>query len=141
MPLPGTRVFDPRWNDHNRPVATGTMTSECVIYRVSSPDGSTGDDGTWSPSVSTAIYSGPCRVSQDTSDEENPIMGDRRLTTIFYNLQIRYDAEEIRIGDVVDITASADAKMIGSRFRVEGVRVGSEQWSRNLVVIEFERGS
>lgn len=139
MPLPTSRAMDPRWSEHHRPSVTSAMSSSCQIVR-NAADGSTGDDGTWTPPATEIIYSGLCRIVRDVSDEAHPIVGDRRLTTQRYSLQIRYDSAEIRIGDIAQVTSSVDLELNNRRFRVEAVMVASEQWSRNLMVIEFEEG-
>lgn len=138
MPLPGTRVIPIDWSEHHRPTAELTMTSECEITRRSG-SGTTGTDGTWMPPATTVIYSGICRVVRESSEELNPIQGERRLTTRQYDVQIKVDAGVILIGDVLTIT-SGNAQVLGKSFRVESVDVASEEWSQDLIVTEFEEG-
>lgn len=138
MPLPGTRVIPIDWSEHHQPTADLTMTSQCQVTR-NNGSGTTGDDGTWTPPPVVVIYSGICRVVREPGEELNPISGDQRLTTRRYSVQLKVDAGEILVGDVLTITSGND-QILGRSFRVESARVSSEEWSRNLVVIEFEEG-
>ncbi len=139
MPLSNTRVIHPRWSEHHRPTAEGTMLATCEITRLSS-GGVTQPDGSWIPSVRVLIYSGPFRmVRTGSSGEDHPISGDRRLTTHTYEVQIKASAEEILTGDVLTATGG-EPQVIGRRLRVESVRTATEEWSRNLSVVEFEEG-
>lgn len=140
MPLPGTKVIHPRWSEHHEPTAAGVLTSECEFYRESG-EGTSMPDGSWQPSAPLTIYTGPCRVVRLTSEEDHPVQGEKRLTTRRYSVQVLISSPEILTGDSLLITASNDPVMTGRRFRVEGMILGSEVWSRDMVVIEFEEGS
>lgn len=115
------------------------MKGTCEIARLSS-GGVTQPDGSWIPSVPVLIYSGPFRmVRTGAASEDHPISGDRRLTTRTYEVQIKASAEEILTGDVLTATGG-EPQVIGRRLRVESVRTATEEWSRNLSVVEFEEG-
>ena len=115
------------------------MKGTCEITRLSS-GGFTQPDGSWIPSAQILIYSGPFRmVRTGSSGEDHPISGDRRLTTHTYEVQIKASAEEILTGDVLTATGG-EPQVIGRRLRVESVRTATEEWSRNLSVVEFEEG-
>ena len=139
MPLPGTRVISDGWSDHHKPVSEWAMKGTCEITILSS-GGVTQPDGSWIPSAQVLIYSGPFRmVRSGSSGENHPISGDRRLTTHTYEVQIKASAEEILTGDVLTATGG-EPQVIGRRLRVESVRTATEEWSRNLSVVEFEEG-
>lgn len=139
MPLPGTRVVHDRWSERNEPVAAGTMTSTGMITRADGP-GYTDPDGTWHSGTRLTIYSGPMRIVRVAAEDNHPVQGERRLTTRRYAVQILLDSEEIKTGDSVEVLTSKDPVMTGKKFRVEGITVGSEVWSRDMTVIEFEEG-
>lgn len=137
MPLPGTPVIHPRWNEHHRPTATATMTAECIITRQTN-DGTTAPDGTWTPGGSSTIYTGMCRVVPLIRPARIEIVGEAQETSRHYQVAIRYDAPEIGIGDLVDITLAVDAGLVGRKLRVIDVTYGTEQWQRNLLCDERE---
>lgn len=139
MPLPGTRVIHPLWSETHRPVVTGVMTSECSVTRADGA-GTTDDDGTWHTGTRMVIYSGPCRVTRIAAEDDHPVTGEERLSVRRYSVQITADAAEILTGDSVEITSSNDPVMTGRKLRIEGIVIGSEVWSRNMVAVEFEEG-
>jgi len=138
MPLPGTRVIHPRWSERHRPTASGTLTSTCVITRRTGA-GTTGPTGTFTPAAAATIYTGPCRVvvAQNTS-ERLLVRGDAEETHRRYQVSIRYDADDLQVGDLVTITAAVDPHLAGKGLRVIDVRYGSEQWERDLICDELE---
>jgi hypothetical protein len=121
-------------------VASGVLTSECKILR-GATTGTSMPDGSWLPPAENMIYTGPCRVVRVARGETHPVQGERRDTTHRYSAQVLASAPEILVGDALLVTASKDANMIGRSFRVEGMIMGSEVWSRDMVVMEFEAGS
>ena len=68
-PFPGTRVVHPRWAEHHRPTAVGTLTATCRI--------TTGGTGDWTPATGptggtpTTVYEGPCSLT-DTARSTRP---------------------------------------------------------------------
>lgn len=141
MPLPSTRVIPAGWSGHHRPVVEGTLTSAGTITRKAAT-GTTRPDGTYVPPATVTIYDGPLRMVKDTEDERHPVTGEKRLTTRRYEVQLLADAAEVFVNDVLTITAASaeNQRLVGRRLRVESARVASEEWSRNLIVIEFEEG-
>lgn len=139
MPLagPGSRVIPPRWSEHHQATATATMTGECVITR-QSDDGTTNDDGTWTPGPSTTIYTGPCRVIARTTDERIKVVGEEQETYRRYQVSIRHDAPDIVVGDLVNVTLAVDPGLVGKQFRVADIVYGTEQWQRDLICDERE---
>lgn len=139
MPLAGrgAQVIDPRWNTFHRPTATATMDAECIITRPSGT-GTTDADGTYTPSPGTPIYTGVCRVVTMIRTDAVQISGEAQETHRRLQVGIRYDAPEIRPGDLVDITMTADPQLLGRKLRVLEVAFGSEQWQRNLICDERE---
>jgi hypothetical protein len=137
MPLAGSRVSHPRWSEHHRPTATSAMTADCVFTRRAG-EGATGPDGTYTPPEPAEIYAGPCRVVEQRTAERIAIVGAARETHRRYLVAIRHDAPEIHVGDVGEITRSADAGLVGKRVRVVDVQFGNEQWQRDLYCDELE---
>lgn len=133
----GSQVIHPRWSDHHRPTATGTMTAECVITDRPRA-GTTAADGTWTPATPATLYTGPCRVLAVTTHERVLVVGETQDTRRRYLVSVRYDAAEIAIGALVEITKAKDALLVGKKLRVADVALGSEQWERDLTCLEME---
>lgn len=140
MPLPGTKVIHALWSRHHQPVATGVMTAQCQITRADGA-GTTEADGTWHTGTRLSVYVGPARVVRLPATDGHPVMGEDRLTTRRYLVQIPFEAPNVDTGDSVEIYESNDPQLTGRKLRVDGVLVGSEVWSRDLVAVEFEEGT
>jgi hypothetical protein len=139
MPLPGTRVIHARWSEHHQPTAAGVLTSRCLITRADG-DGITDADGTWHTGARLTVYDGPARIIRLASEDNHPVLGEQRLTTRRYGVQILIESPEILTGDSVEVYESNDPVMTGRKLRIEGMIVGSEVWSRDMVAIEYEEG-
>lgn len=137
MPLPGTRVIPAGWSAHHRPAATDTMTASCVITRPAGT-GTSSPDGTWTPGLATAVYSGPCRVQALDTDERLRARGETQETQRRYLVAVRYDAADLALGDLVAVTSAVDPHLAGKKLRVIDLRYGSEQWQRDLICGEKE---
>lgn len=133
----GSHAVHPRWSQHHRPTATATMTATCVITRRDGA-GTTSAGGAWTPSAPSTVYTGPCRVLAVTTHERVLIVGETQDTRRRYQVSIRYDANEAHIGDVVEVTESADPDLGGKKLRVSDISLGSEQWQRDLICLEME---
>lgn len=137
MPLPGSRVIPANWSEHHRPTVAGGRTATCVITRKGT-NGTTHPDGSWSPGAQQVIFEGTCRITRDADDEAHPVIGGRRITTMRYLIEIDAAAPEIFIEDVVSVTAPNSVSLDGRSFRVQGIRITNEEWSRALGVVEFQ---
>lgn len=137
MPLENTHVLHPRWSEHHRPTATGTMSAACEITRRAT-GGTTDASGTYTPTSPTTIHTGPCRVQAVPTQRQVIVVGEAQETRHRYLVTIRYDAATIHVGDLVLITESVDAGLVGRRLRVVNVSYGSEQWERDLNCEELE---
>jgi len=138
VPLDGTSVFHAGWNTHHRPVATSAMTSTCTITRRTGSS-TTGPDGTVTQPPAVAVYDGVCRVVPQPTNERQRTGGDWQVTPRRYDISIRYDAPTIRVGDIVTVTAAADAGLVGLTARVADVDYSSEQWQRQFVAEELQQ--
>lgn len=137
MPIPGTGVFHPKWSGHHRQTATSTMTADCTITRRGGA-GTTGATGTWTPAAAQAVYTGPCRVQEIGITERLLVIGEGQETHRRYQVSILHDAAEVKVSDVIEVTASVDKGLPGKKLRVVDVRYGSEQWQQDLVCDELE---
>jgi len=137
MPLPGTGLFDPGWSEFHRPTATTAMTAECVITRRGA-GGTTAADGTFTPAAATTVYAGPARLVALWTNERLLARGETQETHRRYQVSIRHDAAEVKLGDIVAVTAAVDAGLVVRRLRVIDIRYGSEQWQRDFICDELE---
>lgn len=139
MPLAGvgSQIFHPRWNEHHRPTATASMDAECIITRPTGT-GTTGPTGTWTPGPRTTIYTGVCRIVPVIRPARVDVVGEAQETHRRFQVAIRYDAPEILIDDLVDVTVAVDPLLTGKKLRVIEVSYGSEQWQRDLLCDERE---
>jgi hypothetical protein len=136
MPLPNGRVISATWSQHHRPTATGTMTAECVITR-RDPAGVSDGSGDWTPSGPTTVYTGPCRVQVMATQQQVIVVGETQETQRRYLVTVKFDTAELHVHDLVTITASVDAGLVGRELRVGEVAYGSEQWERDLTCEEM----
>jgi hypothetical protein len=140
MPLPGaaSRIIHPRWSEHHRAASTAMMPAACVITRATGA-GTTGSDGTWTPSPGTTIYTGACWVVKLPTDEGRVrVSGEAQRTPGRYQVGIEYDTARVLLDDVVEFTDGQDAGLAGLKFRVTDVAYGSEQWEQNLLAEELQ---
>jgi hypothetical protein len=138
MPLTGSSVFHPRWNDYHRPTATASMDAECIITRPTST-GTTAPNGTYTPGSRTTIYTGVCRiVAPPLINEGIRLAGEAQETHRHYQVGVRYDCPELAIDDLIEVTVAADTGLIGKQFRIVDITYGSEQWQRNVLCDERE---
>ncbi|ROO82582.1 hypothetical protein EDD29_0062 [Actinocorallia herbida] len=133
------RTIHPLWSEHHRSTASGTLTSHCTLTRASGA-GTTGPDGTWTPASRTTVYDGPCRVivAQTISGEKVQPAAAAQQTSRRYMVSLLWDSAPVQVDDIVEITQSHDANLIGRRLRVSSIDYASEQWQRDLVCWEVE---
>jgi len=99
-----------------------------TLYRPGSADfdWDTGTDGS---AASLVLYAGPARVKPVArSRGEEVEAGEANVTLREYTVSLPWDAvgsERPAIGDLVDVTASPDGRMVGLRLWVSGVEFSS----------------
>lgn len=128
-PLPGYKVIPPRWAEHNRPVANSTMTTPCVIKRISAgpppyplPEGWDGAE---------TIHETVCRV-QELNKVTGGVAGEQPTTEREYLIPVPVDGlPELRAGEQGDIVHA-----IGRQFRIIQIMFGSLEWERDLICVD-----
>lgn len=140
MPLPGTRTVHALWSARHQTTVAKALNSTCRITRADGL-GTTDANGSWRMGAQLILYSGPARVVRVGIREEHPVQGERRFTTRLYTVQILIESPDIFTGDRIEILTSNDPQLTGKSLRVDGVLVGSETWSRDLVAVDFEEGT
>lgn len=85
--------------------------------------------GTTAPASATAIYSGQARVKPAAQVGEEAEAGEQNVTLRDYVVSLPWStpppASRPRPGDVIDVSASPDARMVGLRLWVTGVQYSS----------------
>ena len=101
------------------------MTDTCTITRAGPPtwDESKGEY----TSTPVQVYSGPCRIKHPTTTAKDVDSGSQLLAVSSLEVHLPMTAEAVRVGDVVEITASETrAAMAGRRFTVAAPFDGSQ---------------
>lgn len=99
-----------------------------TLYRPGD-DGFDWGTGTDTPGPSTAIYAGPARVkpsAQSRGEEVNA--GENPTTLREYTVSVPWATEVDNlpaVGDLIDVTASPDARMVALRLWVTGIQYSS----------------
>jgi len=113
------------------------------IIEISRPsEGGTLDPitGTWTPNVSTPVYSGPGRVRLPASTTEmERIFGDTEVTVQRYVAMLPWDAVGIQRGDRIGVVDGSDPEVGGRSFRVVAIAAGSNWIDRLIGCEEVDR--
>lgn len=132
MPLPGTRLIHPNFEQWGRQVAAGQMTAVCRIHRPSTDpvwDDALGRDVYPPPAL---LYHGPCRYQYQTpagapvvAEQPTPL-GDIRIT-------VDVGATPYRVNDLVTMAISVNnLDVTGRTLLVTAVSGSSISWQRDL---------
>lgn len=93
--------------------------------------------GTYTPSGSTTLYVGKCKVQSAQSVEQSPDAGEQRVTLQRYFLHVPVGAIRYEAGDGVEVIASMyNPSLPGTRFTVAGGHDKSMQTAHRLPVDE-----
>lgn len=111
------------------------MIDACTIGREGTP---VLDRGTsqLTPGTVTALYSGKCRLKAQRMPRPAEA-GEELQMVARYELALPFSAQpadELRVGDLVTMTASADTRLVGQRLRVMAVDFGSTATAWRLTV-------
>jgi len=87
------------------------------------------DTGTDSPAAATVIYSGPARVKPAAQSRGEEVdAGEANVTLREYTVSVPWDTAVSQlpaVGDLMDVSASPDARMVGLRLWVTGLQFSS----------------
>jgi hypothetical protein len=99
-----------------------------TLYRPGD-DGFDWDTGTDTPAAATVLYSGPARVKPAAQSRGEEIdAGEANVTLREYTVSLPWDttvAQLPAVGDLMDVLASPDARMVGLRLWVTGLQYSS----------------
>ncbi|MFD5509022.1 DUF6093 family protein [Streptomyces sp. NPDC127051] len=99
-----------------------------TLYRPGD-DGFDWNTGTDTPAAATIIYSGPARVKPAAQSRGEEVdAGETNVTLLEYTVSLPWDttvAHLPAVGDLMDVSASPDARMVGLRLWVTGLQYSS----------------
>ncbi|MFH8752940.1 DUF6093 family protein [Streptomyces rimosus] len=111
-----------------RAAATRLARETVALYRPGAGDFDW-STGVTTPAPSAALYSGPARVKPLTAEGREVNAGEQPLTLSRFTVSLPWTAPvpsvRPRPGDVVDVLASPDARMVGLRLWVTGAEYSS----------------
>lgn len=118
--------------------AVSLMVDECVVTRAGSgewePDPDTGYEV---PPEPTVVYEGPCKVATYAPYESTKDIGGKEVAVQRYSIHTPVGAGPFEVGDVVDITVSAnEPATLGREFRVAGLHEKTWQTAQRMFVDE-----
>lgn len=124
-----------------RAAAESRMTATCTVSR-EDPAGEpnwNADTMQYEPPVTT-VYSGSCRVRAAVKRDIAATVADQVFIESQYILHLPMDgSEEIRRGDLVEITASPDdGALIGRLYTIVSAAAGSQNTARRFPVRETQ---
>jgi hypothetical protein len=130
MPFPGSKVIQPGWEAHHRPVIATTWTATVTFRRFSGPPVFDPDTGSTSrPKV--VVYSGTFRIQEDQVTAHQADAAAQKITTHNYQLSGAVEVD-LQIDDVGTVDASNDPTLVGRELRVTDVQRGSLLFERTL---------
>lgn len=109
------------------------MNDACTITRPGTPTLNR-TTSVLTPGAATTLYSGPCRVKPQRVPR-NEQAAERLTVVARYEVALPFDAvatAELRVGDMVTITASGDTRLVGQAFPVMAVDFGSHSTAWRL---------
>lgn len=74
--------------------------------------------GLWTPTPAAVVHTGPCRLRQPNTAEQEVVFGDELVTRQRWLVDFPHTVTEGRIGDVITITASDDPEAEARSFRI-----------------------
>lgn len=98
-----------------------------TLYRPGA-DGFNWTTETDTPAPATTIYSGPARVKASQAQGEEVNAGEQNVTLREYTVSVPWDTTVSQlpaVGDLIDVSASPDARLVGRRLWVTGLQYSS----------------
>ncbi len=135
MPLmPHGGIFHPAWSESNRIPAATALTATCMHTRPGVGavvfDPATGTTSTPVPTTIAADL--PCRVQTTRAQQLEQVVGGQLVTSRIYIVEVPWDHSDIRVDDVLTVTASEAPSLVGRALRVADVVATSQQWTQVL---------
>lgn len=130
---PGYRVIPDDWGQRLADAANQTHVDECEIH---GPDILGAFDpvtGAHDVTPGALKYQGACRVQREQRQDIAGLVTEQDLPSMVYLVQIDHDADTVLVRDIVTITNSSDAQLVGQELPVKAVIKGSMRATRDLL--------
>lgn len=72
----------------------------------------------FTPGSAAAVYAGRCRVKKPSPVEMEVVFGDTQVTVQRRIVNLPFSAPEVKLDDIVEVTASLDAEVVRHPMRV-----------------------
>lgn len=136
MALRNSRLLHLRFHEELRRSAVGDagLPDRGTVYRAGVGEGTTDGDGVWTPPARTVVHAGCFRVQPEPTQDRIVIVGDQAVTLHRYRVSTEWDADQIRVDDILVLDTSADPQLAGRPFVVRDVHYDTFQVRRYLLV-------
>lgn len=115
-----------------RAEAEAAMPDTCTITRSSGAPVFDPVTGTYTAAGTSNIYTGRCRVQAKA--DEVVAAGDQPVTLRRFTASLPVATSGIEVDDLLTVTDSADADLVGLEFRVVDVKAGTWLVARRLTL-------
>lgn len=137
-PLANTRTIPLGWSQHHVGAATGGMNAEVTVGSPGPRVRNAGTDVT--TQTYTDAYTGPARIEEMNQARALEWAGEE-VTGRAYLVQVEFRAATLERGQRLKVLAAHnDAQLVNQVFWVVDVRLGSERFTRDLVVSDTQQG-
>lgn len=153
MPLPSTRMIDPRWSAHHQPAVEtsfnarvaivdpnrtvpGVWDEETLSYGPPTPWYVAGGPGEARPEWAGGV---PCRIQRQRDDRALEQAG-QNSTVRLYLIQFPADLPDVEVGYVATVTdALNDPHLVGEDLVAADVMHGSERFNRDIAWVHNQQ--
>jgi hypothetical protein len=135
---PGTTVIPQTWGADHAPVVDRAANATVTIHVPSEETAPVlAPDYTVTVSDAASLHTGRARIQMLNGQELAQLIGDQEQITAGYLVVIAYDAPEIPLLSIVQITSSTDPRLGGDRrLIVRRVGSGTERFERDLWCVD-----
>src|SRR5689334_19426097 len=95
------------------------MVDTCVARRPGGFDEQDPDTGTTEP-IYADLFTSSCKIQDRSFVALESEVGGRTATTVRIEIHLPVTTDPLAAGDVLEVTVSADANLVGRRFTVAG---------------------
>lgn len=118
---------------------TAELDAFCLVYRITDPGTISKVDGLFTGPTSVTIFSGLCSVTPIVSRRDRfDVHGEQQVYQNQYRVLLPYDADGIRIGDLLQVTSSEDPDFVTKEMEVKDVLLVTDISLRRLTVIDID---
>ena len=116
-----------------RTAAEGLMTDTCTITRANGEPTYNPSTLTYTTPTPTTVYTGKCRVKPSVLSGNTTVQaGEERVALWPFSISVPFSATDVELDDIVTVTSSADASLVGRPLRVRSIARGTNVTARRL---------